>query len=143
MEIFDEIKALCQGAKAAAYTLATKSGKERNDLLLEIAKELRLSSADIISANKIDLSQAKDNGIPMLIINGEYPYKLYEILDGKHIGTYFAAKKSNRGNYGIFRRNQGTLPRCKGCLIYSCNQKRKGTKRPAFGNCKGIAIKLS
>ena len=63
MEIYDEIKALCQGAKAASYTLATKSGKERNDLLLEIAKELRLSSADIISANKIDLSQAKDNGI--------------------------------------------------------------------------------
>ncbi len=63
MEIFDEIKALCQGAKAASYTLATKSGKERNDLLLKIAKELRLNSADIISANKIDLSQAKDNGI--------------------------------------------------------------------------------
>ena len=35
---------------------------------------------------------ATDNGIPMLIINGENPYKLYEILDGKHIGTYFATK---------------------------------------------------
>ena len=47
-------------------------------------------------ATKIEAAKiATDNGIPMLIINGENPYKLYEILDGKHIGTYFAAKKSN------------------------------------------------
>ncbi len=32
-------------------------------------------------------------GIPMLIINGENPLKLYDILDGKHIGTYFARNK--------------------------------------------------
>ena len=44
-------------------------------------------------ATKIEAAKiATDNGIPMLIINGENPYKLYEILDGKHIGTYFAAK---------------------------------------------------
>ena len=36
---------------------------------------------------------ANDNGIPMLIMNGEDPLRLYDILDGKHIGTYFAAKK--------------------------------------------------
>lgn len=38
-------------------------------------------------------SIANDNGIPMLIINGEDPNVLYDILDGKHIGTYFAARK--------------------------------------------------
>ena len=44
-------------------------------------------------ATKIEAAKiATDNGIPMLIINGENPYKLYDILDGKHIGTYFAAK---------------------------------------------------
>jgi glutamate 5-kinase len=32
-------------------------------------------------------------GIPMLIINGQDPFILYEILDGKHVGTYFAARK--------------------------------------------------
>lgn len=32
-------------------------------------------------------------GIPMLIVNGKNPEALYEISDGKHIGTYFAAKK--------------------------------------------------
>ena len=35
---------------------------------------------------------ASNSGIPMLIINGENPLVLYDILDGKHIGTYFAAK---------------------------------------------------
>ncbi len=32
-------------------------------------------------------------GIPMLIVNGKNPEILYEILDGKHVGTYFAPKK--------------------------------------------------
>ena len=36
---------------------------------------------------------ATENGIPMIIINGEDPYRLYDILDGKHIGTYFAKKR--------------------------------------------------
>lgn len=36
---------------------------------------------------------ATENGIPMIIINGEDPYRLYDILDGKHIGTYFVKKR--------------------------------------------------
>ena len=36
---------------------------------------------------------ATENGIPMIILNGENPRILYDILDGKHTGTYFAAKK--------------------------------------------------
>ena len=63
MEIYEEIKGLCQRAKAASYKVSTKSGKERNDALLEIAKALRINTASIIDANKIDLSQAKENGI--------------------------------------------------------------------------------
>ena len=31
-------------------------------------------------------------GIPMLIVNGKNPEVLYEIMDGRHIGTYFSAK---------------------------------------------------
>lgn len=34
-----------------------------------------------------------DAGIPMLIVNGKNPEILYEILDGKHVGTYFAPAK--------------------------------------------------
>ena len=33
-----------------------------------------------------------DAGIPMFILNGKEPTILYELLDGKHVGTYFAAK---------------------------------------------------
>ncbi len=43
---------------------------------------------------KINAAQiATEYGIPMIIINGEDPRRLYDILDGKHIGTYFAAKR--------------------------------------------------
>ncbi len=34
-------------------------------------------------------------GIPMFIMNGEDPEILYELLDGKHVGTYFVGKKTN------------------------------------------------
>lgn len=64
MEIYDEIKALCQGAKQASYTLSTKSGAERNNALLKIAAALKENASQIIAANKIDLSKAKENGIP-------------------------------------------------------------------------------
>lgn len=32
-----------------------------------------------------------ENGIPMFIMNGSDPEILYELLDGKHVGTYFTA----------------------------------------------------
>lgn len=32
-------------------------------------------------------------GIPMLIVNGKNPEVLYEIMDGRHIGTYFSAER--------------------------------------------------
>ena len=33
-----------------------------------------------------------EQGIPMYILNGKEPTILYELLDGRHAGTYFAAK---------------------------------------------------
>ncbi len=42
-----------------------------------------------ISAAKVAVS----NGINVIITNGETPEKLYDILDGKPVGTIFAAKK--------------------------------------------------
>lgn len=35
-----------------------------------------------------------DNGIPMIITNGTEPYVLYDLLEGKENGTFFAAQKS-------------------------------------------------
>ena len=34
-----------------------------------------------------------DNGIPMFILNGNNPEILYDLLNGKHCGTYFTARK--------------------------------------------------
>ena len=34
-----------------------------------------------------------DNGIPMFIMNGHDPEILYDLLDGKRVGTYFTANK--------------------------------------------------
>lgn len=36
-----------------------------------------------------------ERGIPMFILNGHDPEILYTLLDGGHIGTYFAARKDN------------------------------------------------
>jgi glutamate 5-kinase len=33
-------------------------------------------------------------GIPMFIMNGHDPEILYDLLDGKHVGTYFTAKRT-------------------------------------------------
>ncbi len=33
-----------------------------------------------------------DEGIPMFIMNGQKPEQLYDLLDGRHVGTYFTAK---------------------------------------------------
>lgn len=34
-----------------------------------------------------------ENGIPMFIMNGKDPEILYELLDGKHVGTYFTVRR--------------------------------------------------
>ena len=36
-----------------------------------------------------------ESGIPMFILNGHDPEILYVLLDGGHVGTYFAARKDN------------------------------------------------
>jgi len=36
---------------------------------------------------------AGNAGIPMIITNGKRPFDLYEICDGKAVGTYFVPKK--------------------------------------------------
>lgn len=45
--------------------------------------EAKLSAAKIVT----------EAGIPMFIMNGSDPEILYRLLDGKHVGTYFTAKK--------------------------------------------------
>lgn len=67
---------------------------EINDEIMSYAGGAGTSRGTGGMATKIQAAKiATDNGIPMIIINGEDPYRLYDILDGKHIGTYFAKRK--------------------------------------------------
>ena len=63
MELFDTVKNICEGAKVASRPLALLSGAERNALLIKIADNLRAGASKIIEANKVDLANAKANGI--------------------------------------------------------------------------------
>ncbi len=63
MNSFDTVRALCEGAKRASRSIATLSGAQRNSLLCTIAKTLLDNADEIIKANKIDLENAKANGI--------------------------------------------------------------------------------
>ncbi len=63
MELYEEIKELCIGARKASLSLSMSSLEKRNSLLLEISKDIKDNYEKIIEANKIDLANAKENGI--------------------------------------------------------------------------------
>lgn len=63
MELFDTVKSLCEGAKAASRSVACLSGAQRNRLLCTISAKILGGTDKIIEANKIDLASAKANGI--------------------------------------------------------------------------------
>lgn len=63
MDTFNYVKSLCEGAKLASASVASLSGAERNRLLCAIADKISKNSAQIIEANKIDLENARANGI--------------------------------------------------------------------------------
>ncbi len=63
MTLYDEIKSLCEGAKEASLKIALSTSEERNNLLTKIAENIRASHEAITEANKLDLANAKENGI--------------------------------------------------------------------------------
>ncbi len=58
-----EIKQMGIKAKEAARYLRTRTTKEKNDLLTEIATQLSNAKGDIISANSADVADARANGL--------------------------------------------------------------------------------
>ena len=64
MELYDKIKNLCAGAKAASPVLARASAKQRNAALLKIAELLWAEREVILAANRQDLDRAGENGVP-------------------------------------------------------------------------------
>lgn len=63
MDLFERISAICKSAREASLSLANASGADRNKILVAMADEIRNGYEEIINANKIDLENAKENGI--------------------------------------------------------------------------------
>lgn len=55
---------LGQQSRAAAQQLGQLETAQKNECLLQMAKDLEKNAADILTANQKDLSQAKENGVP-------------------------------------------------------------------------------
>ena len=85
MTLFDEIKSLCQGAKEASLKIGLSSSEERNSLLEKISSDIKESADIIIEANKIDLKNAKENGISdamldRLMLNTDRIHKIADAI---------------------------------------------------------------
>ena len=83
---------LLQQAKSAKTAMTLASTDTKNAALLAMADALVENQQAILAANALDLEAAKiclDSGCAMVIANGNAPENLYDILDGKPIGTLF------------------------------------------------------
>ena len=64
MTTYEKTEAICRAAKAASKNLAILNTKSKNQVLEKIAEKLKIKCDEIISENKKDLINAKENGIP-------------------------------------------------------------------------------
>ena len=69
MELFEYIKNICENAKIASRSIALLSGKKRNELLASISMKLLKNTDKIIEANKVDIENARANGIKEAMID--------------------------------------------------------------------------
>ena len=69
MDIYSDVKALCESAKKASKTLALASETKKNELLQTLAKLLCENSDAIIEANANDLASAESNGVPKVMLD--------------------------------------------------------------------------
>ena len=63
MDIFEYVKSLCIDARKASLSLSLSSTEERNNLLTKMSNDIKSNYEKIICANKVDLQNAKENGI--------------------------------------------------------------------------------
>lgn len=69
MEIYEDIKKLCEDARHASRMISLASESEKNKLLCRIAELLTDNTADIIDANEDDLKNAKVNGVASAMLD--------------------------------------------------------------------------
>ncbi len=60
---------LCMQSRTAIPTLQASTGKQRNDALLAMADRLLQDTNEILDANRLDLENAQQNGVPRQMID--------------------------------------------------------------------------
>ena len=69
MDIYNDVKVLCENAKTASASIARTNEIQKNKLLCTLSELLCENSARIIEANALDLASAEANGVPKAMLD--------------------------------------------------------------------------
>ena len=69
MDIYNDVKVLCENAKTASASIARANEIQKNKLLCALSELLCENSAKIIEANALDLASAEANGVPKAMLD--------------------------------------------------------------------------
>ena len=105
-EIFEQVRLLCQRARAAAPSIATADCERRNRALSLMAEGLLADCETILAANRRDLDNAAENGVPVpSLAFFHIPLKKYdEAFETKYAYEFkkdFTADRTEDGDFGV------------------------------------------
>lgn len=69
MDIYSDVRVLCESAGRASKTIALASETQKNQLLQKLSELLCEESESIIEANALDLAGAEENGVPKAMLD--------------------------------------------------------------------------
>ena len=69
MDIYADVKTLCESAKRASRSIALANETQKNALLQKLSELLLENSDKIIEANALDLANAESNGVPKAMLD--------------------------------------------------------------------------
>ena len=69
MDIYADVKALCESARGASKSIALANETQKNKLLQRLSELLCENASTIIAANALDLDAAEANGVPKAMLD--------------------------------------------------------------------------
>ena len=69
MDIYADVRALCENAKCASKSIALANETQKNKLLQRLSELLCENTDKIIEANALDLAAAESNGVPKAMLD--------------------------------------------------------------------------
>lgn len=69
MDIYADVRALCESARGASKSIALANETQKNKLLQRLSELLCENAATIIAANALDLDAAESNGVPKAMLD--------------------------------------------------------------------------